>query len=264
MEDNRNCWKPIPEFSRYEINMNGDVRNISTGLPIKDRCNETGYHVVSLVRDNDNKTCVRKVHRLVLITFLGYDPNPERKNGNHLDGNKDHNYLSNLEWSTYSENQRHAVEHGLTNYDAIRIDYHVQVDALDFVTKGALDAANILHDNGYFTDVSTESLRTALRDCANKHRLYFGKVKIERLDDPFDTPLVWHGFGTMRRPIKAKLPSGLIIKAKGAANLARIAKRLGYWKDKQHHDLVKMISEAAHRTNGTCYGISVWFDEQAD
>lgn len=260
MGDIYSCWKPIPEFSRYEINKNGDVRNRITGKPIKERCNEHGYHVVSLVSDIDGKTYVRKVHRLVLITFVGYDPNPERKNVNHLDGNKDHNYISNLEWSTYSENQRHAVKHGLTNYDAIRIEYHMQIDDLDVTAKGAHELAEILHQNGYFTDVSTESLRSVLRDCANDHRLYFGKVKVERLDDPYDAPKEYHHCGNRRVPIMAKLPSGLIIKAKGSAQLADRARRLGYWKDRRRESLIKMISETAHRVNGTCYGIPVWFE----
>lgn len=260
MEDIYDCWKPIPEFSRYEINKNGDIRNRITGKFIKDRRNENGYHIVSIIRDSDSKTCTRKVHRLVMITFVGYDPNPKRTNVNHLDGNKDHNYLSNLEWSTYSENQRHAVEHGLTNYDAIRVDYHMQVDDLDVTAKGALKLANVLHQNGYFTDVSTESLRAVLRDCAKYHRLYFDKVKVERLDDPYDVPKEYHHCGNRRIPIRAKLPSGLILKAKGPAQLADRARRLGYWKDKKRDGLIKMISESAHRVNGTCYGIPVWFE----
>lgn len=32
---------------------------------------------------------------------------------NHIDGDKDNNCLSNLEWSTNSENQRHAIDNGL-------------------------------------------------------------------------------------------------------------------------------------------------------
>jgi hypothetical protein len=51
------------------------------------------------------------LHRLLADAFI---PNPEGKPCvNHKDGNKHNNELSNLEWVTRSENQKHAYQNGL-------------------------------------------------------------------------------------------------------------------------------------------------------
>ena len=50
-------------------------------------------------------------HRIVANTFI---PNPLNKPCiNHIDGNKNNNNISNLEWCTHSENTIHAYKTGL-------------------------------------------------------------------------------------------------------------------------------------------------------
>jgi len=53
------------------------------------------------------------LHRVLAIHFI---PNPEnKKEVNHIDGNKHNNELSNLEWCTPSENINHGVYLGIMN-----------------------------------------------------------------------------------------------------------------------------------------------------
>ena len=63
-----------------------------------------GYIQYLLHKNNKGKEL--KAHRLVAEAFL---PNPENKREvNHIDGDKHNNRVDNLEWATTSENQIHA------------------------------------------------------------------------------------------------------------------------------------------------------------
>lgn len=53
----------------------------------------------------------KAVHRIIAESFI---KNPENlPEVNHKDGNKQNNFVSNLEWATRSENQLHAIRNGL-------------------------------------------------------------------------------------------------------------------------------------------------------
>ena len=68
----------------------------------------SGYLMVQL-RGDINKSYL--IHRLVAKTFI---LNPENKREvNHINGDKTDNRLENLEWATPSENMQHALRTGL-------------------------------------------------------------------------------------------------------------------------------------------------------
>lgn len=100
--------KTIPGFPEYMACTDGRIYSIKRERWLIPQNRGGGYHYVNLGRSNP-----RRVHRLVAITFL---PNPYNKpQVNHIDGNKTNNSLTNLEWSTASENTAHAYSLGLMN-----------------------------------------------------------------------------------------------------------------------------------------------------
>ena len=90
---------------------NNNFVRIQKGRLIKQQKTNKGYLRVSLSKNG--KKFTTGVHRLVLISFKGFDEN--KQHVNHIDGNKENNHLFNLEWVTNQENQIHAIENNLTN-----------------------------------------------------------------------------------------------------------------------------------------------------
>lgn len=105
-------WKPIANQRGYFVSNLGRVwsertRRIMT--PVQRSKNAPYLSVV--LRNDDGTQKTHNIHRLVAETFI---PNPDGKETvNHLDGNKRNNEVSNLEWATRSENDRHAFRLGL-------------------------------------------------------------------------------------------------------------------------------------------------------
>lgn len=96
---------------RYTIDEGGEITSHlnNTTRTMKPR-EEGGYMLVKLVDSNGVKH-TEKVHRLLMLTFVDNPLN--KRTVNHIDGNKLNNDLSNLEWSTHSEQHKHAIEIGL-------------------------------------------------------------------------------------------------------------------------------------------------------
>ena len=102
--------REIPGFPNYMVTMDGRIWS-KTGKWKKPSVTQDGYLRVWLW--NNGKQYPRRVHRLVLETFIG--PCPEGMQGCHFDGTRTNNRLSNLRWDTRSGNQFDAVRHG-THY----------------------------------------------------------------------------------------------------------------------------------------------------
>lgn len=102
---------PLDQFGYpgYAVTENGDVWSYVSNKWMTPSVNYRGYLVICAHRN-----CITShpyIHQLVALAFI---PNPENKHQvNHIDGNKQNNHISNLEWVTNQENAKHARENGL-------------------------------------------------------------------------------------------------------------------------------------------------------
>jgi len=108
-------WKTIKDFPDYEVSDWGRVRSLKFGKEkiLKPGKDNGGYLRINLCKNGKQYT--KKVHRLVLETFNPIE-NMDKLQANHIDGNKENNYIGNLEWMTCSENHKHAYRIGLMNH----------------------------------------------------------------------------------------------------------------------------------------------------
>lgn len=115
-DSNSTTFKDIPGFPGYRAGDDGTIwscwRNCRWGSFFSDKWHviKPGvqkkrsfgrrYRYVNLHDENGTIAC--RVHRLILLTFVG--PCPEGMQCRHLDGNPGNNRLDNLAWGTTEEN----------------------------------------------------------------------------------------------------------------------------------------------------------------
>lgn len=92
--------KRIKDFEDYGITSCGRVWSFKSNKFLKPRANKSGYLYVNLYSDGKVKTAI--IHRLVAEAYI---PNPEGlRDVDHVDGNRKHNYIGNLQWMTHADN----------------------------------------------------------------------------------------------------------------------------------------------------------------
>lgn len=106
-------WRDVVGYeNRYRVSDRGRIvadykaRGYRAGRTLGSCARGDGYATVSLSKNGKAKSFL--VHRIVLGAFRGLCP--KGMNCNHVNGKKDDNRLANLEYVTFSENTRHAME----------------------------------------------------------------------------------------------------------------------------------------------------------
>ena len=175
-------WKPIQGYEGiYEVSSYGHVKSVarivSNGLGfvntkekiLKPNIIAKGYLQVTLCNGNHRK-CFQ-VHRLVAGAFIPNTGNMPQVN--HINGNKQDNSVSNLEWCDNSGNQKHAWRIGLQkpHYCGGGADKKKRVALLD--NKGNIEKE--------FNSILSASKYMGCPSPANLSHLLNGKGRIKTI-----------------------------------------------------------------------------------
>jgi hypothetical protein len=105
-------WVQLKDYPNYLVNDIGEIVSLYRGKwrVLKTQLDVHGYPIIRL-SDKGKKFKSVRIHKLVLLAFCGLPT--ERCVVNHINGLKSDNRLENLEYCTYSENNKHAYDNGL-------------------------------------------------------------------------------------------------------------------------------------------------------
>lgn len=183
-------WKDIPEYEGlYQVSSFGRVKSLHRksitsggwcqsihGKILKPQKCSNGYLFFPLCKNN--KVHQILAHRLVMKTFVG----ESELEVNHKDGNKENNYLLNLEYTTHHKNQLHSYR--VLHREPVRSwlgkrgashNKSIGVRVIDTKTGEYLDFGSyrLADENGFN--------RQYIRNMIGSNQLYKERYKFERL-----------------------------------------------------------------------------------
>jgi hypothetical protein len=135
-------WRPVADFTGYEVSSFGRVRSCARSVPrgtrwgvmtvqkvperiLKQSEMKVKNRIVSLkviIRRNDRVKYNCRVHHLVLKAFVG--PRPVGMEGCHNNGNPTDNTVNNLRWDTRKNNATDAIRHGTACFPRLAGEKH--------------------------------------------------------------------------------------------------------------------------------------------
>lgn len=144
-------WKPYPASPAYLVSNSGLVYSKKRRISLKPVLGTRGYYKITMYYPEGIKKTVL-IHKIVAETFLGPRPTPGHE-VNHKSGIKADNSSDNLEWTTSSENKKHAFKMGLrvrpygtSNANSILNDDGVR--AIRAMLKGGMSVRDVSQKSG--------------------------------------------------------------------------------------------------------------------
>lgn len=159
-------WKNIKGYEGYyQINNDGQIKNVKTNKILVGDINSAGYKRVTLYTPNKKRFFI---HRLVAEHFCNKPSNYQELVVNHIDGNKLNNNYKNLEFITRSENDLHAFKLNLRKpYPS---QYRRKVVAIK--NNNTLFFETTLECSKYF-NTTPASIRAACNSYGTNHQYLF-------------------------------------------------------------------------------------------
>lgn len=172
-------WRPIKRYEDfYHVSNYGRVKSFHKGKVriLKPQADKDGYISIALQAYGAAKLC--RIHRLVAEAFIpNTDDKPEI---NHVDGHPLNNHVSNLEWCTRLENQRHAANAGLYNVGEL----HSQAKLTNADAKYIRDNPNNLTGNALAEMFGVDATTISLVQCGKTFKDAGGTIRKVKIKPP--------------------------------------------------------------------------------
>lgn len=181
------CWRWVPGFEGIaQVSTRGRVRSVDRwvtdsngkkrfykGRILKQARGNSGYFFVNLRRNGKQHHC--QVHRLVAMAFI---PNPDGKpEVNHLNEQKDMNFVENLSWVSRIENVNWGTGRERAAASRLNGSLSKAVEAIDPNTGEVVrefPSANEAERNG-FTSISISRCCRGIK--CKRHKGYIWRYK---------------------------------------------------------------------------------------
>ena len=97
----------------YAVTPEGEVYSYKSKKFLKPKFQTKGYMQVRLIKNGEEKNYL--IHRIVADAYI---PNPDNlPQVDHIDNDKTHNYVNNLQWITNRDNSRKSNNKPILQYD---------------------------------------------------------------------------------------------------------------------------------------------------
>lgn len=159
-------WKDIKGFRElYQISDLGRVRRVDTKKVLNPLTLSKGYKGVRLYYTK-KEAVTKKIHRLVAEYFIPNDLNLPQVN--HIDGNKNNNKASNLEWCSNEYNMNHALVNRLIKVGEQRFSSKCTEQSLQYI-QDLINYGFTIKQLSLVYCISKDCMKEIVRNHAYKH-----------------------------------------------------------------------------------------------